>query len=55
MHIGEVTGHFDQAESDELVILDGERRILGILTDAFVRRRYAEELEKSQRELFGEN
>jgi len=55
MHIGEIMTRFDAAESDELVILDGERRILGILTETFVRRRYADELEKAQRELFGES
>ncbi|HMI18699.1 MAG TPA: chloride channel protein [Sphingomonas sp.] len=54
MHIGEVMTRFDQAESDELVILDPDRRILGILTESFVRRRYADELEKAQRDLFGE-
>jgi len=55
MHIGEIMTRFDAAESDELVILDTERRILGILTETFVRRRYADELEKAQRELFGES
>jgi CIC family chloride channel protein len=54
MHIGEVMKCFDLAESDELVILDADRHILGILTESFVRRRYAEELEKAQRDLFGE-
>jgi len=55
MHIGEIMTRFDAAESDELVILDSERKILGILTDTYVRRRYADELEKAQRELFGES
>ena len=55
MHIGEIMKRFDAAESDELVILDADRRIIGILTDTYVRRRYAEELEKAQRELFGES
>ena len=55
MHIGEVMAHFDKAQSDELVVLDPDRRILGLLTENFVRRRYADELEKAQRELFGES
>ena len=55
MHIGEVMARFDKAESDELVILDPDNRILGLLTENFVRRRYADELEKAQRELFGES
>jgi CIC family chloride channel protein len=54
MHIGEIMKRFDAAESDELVILDADRRILGILTETYVRRRYADELEKAHRELFGE-
>jgi CIC family chloride channel protein len=54
MHIGEVMARFDRAQSDELVVLDPDRRILGILTENFVRRRYADELEKAQRDLFGE-
>ena len=28
-------------------------RVLGILSEPYVRRRYAEELDKAQRELFG--
>lgn len=54
MHIGEVMRRFDEAESDELVVLDEDGHILGILTETFVRRRYADELEKAQRDLFGE-
>ena len=54
MHIGEVMARFDEAQSDELAVLDPDRRILGMLTENFVRRRYADELEKAQRDLFGE-
>jgi CIC family chloride channel protein len=54
MHIGEVMTRFDQAQSDDLIVLAPDRRILGILTESFVRRRYADELEKAQRDLFGE-
>jgi CIC family chloride channel protein len=35
-------------------VVDADGRVLGLLTEAHVRRRYGEELEKSQRELFGE-
>ena len=45
---------FDESGSDELAVLAEDRRVLGLLSEAFVRRRYAEELEKTQRELFGE-
>ncbi|WP_420137214.1 chloride channel protein [Sphingomonas sp.] len=54
MDISQVMACFDAAESDELVVLAPDRTILGMLTESFVRRRYAEELEKAQRDLFGE-
>ncbi|MGR6330628.1 chloride channel protein [Sphingomonas sp. XXL09] len=49
-----VMARFDAAQRDELAVIDGQAQVLGILTEAHVRRRYAEELEKAQRELFGE-
>jgi len=54
MDIAEVMRRFDASGADELAVLDEDRMVLGILSESFVRRRYAEELEKSQRELFGE-
>lgn len=54
MDIVEVMRRFDASGADELAVLDEERHVLGILSESFVRRRYAEELEKAQRELFGE-
>ncbi len=54
MDIAEVMRRFDASGADELAVLDEYRMVLGILSESFVRRRYAEELEKSQRELFGE-
>lgn len=45
---------FDESEVDDLAVLDPEQRILGSLSERFVRRRYAEEMEKAQRDLFGE-
>jgi CIC family chloride channel protein len=54
MHIGEVMTELDRAQTDELVVLDGNGGVLGVVSENFVRRRYADELEKSQRELFGE-
>lgn len=45
---------FDATQSDELAVVDGDRHVLGVLSEAFVRKRYSEELEKHQRELFGE-
>ena len=54
MDIAEIMRRFDASGADELAVLDEDRKVLGILSESFVRRRYAEELEKSQRELFGE-
>ena len=54
MDIAEVMRRFDASGADELAVLDDDRAVLGILSESFVRRRYAEELEKTQRELFGE-
>ena len=51
---GAVMVRFDEAESDELAVVDGDGEVLGILSEVFVRRRYTEEIEKAQRELFGE-
>lgn len=54
MDIAEIMRRFDASGADELAVLDDDRRVLGIVSESFVRRRYAEELEKAQRDLFGE-
>ncbi len=54
LDIRQIMATFDRAQTDELAVLDGDGHVLGLLTDAFVRRRYAEELDKAQRDLFGE-
>ncbi len=46
--------HFDTTQSDELAVVDGDGHVLGVLSERFVRKRYAEELERRQRELLGE-
>jgi chloride channel protein, CIC family len=48
---------FEQIESEALVVLDNEkdRRIIGLLTEAHVLRRYTDELAKAHRDLMGEN
>jgi CIC family chloride channel protein len=53
-HIVEIMATFDRTGSDELAVVATDRRVLGVLSETYVRRRYAEELEKAQRELFGE-
>ena len=49
-----VMRQFDSSQSDELAVLDEQRHVLGVLSERFVRKRYAEELERQQRELLGE-
>lgn len=49
-----VMQRFDQTQTDEMAVVDGERHVLGVLSEGFVRKRYAEELDKRQRELMGE-
>lgn len=53
-NIVEIMAKFDAVQADELVVVDSEGAVLGTLSEKFVRKRYAEELEKAQRELFGE-
>lgn len=54
MDIQAVMATFDATGTDELAVLDDAGLVLGLLSETFVRRRYAEELEKAQRDLFGE-
>jgi len=54
MGITAVMRAFDAAQTDELAVVDADHRLLGLLTEAFVRRRYAEELEQKHREMLGE-
>ncbi len=55
LDIAAVMKRFDASGADEMAVLDSDRRVLGILSESFVRRRYAEEIEKAQREMFGED
>lgn len=45
---------FDASEADDLAVVDEKRKVLGTLSERFVHRRYTDEVEKAQRELFGE-
>ncbi|MBS0410920.1 MAG: chloride channel protein [Proteobacteria bacterium] len=53
MDIKAIMKVFDATESDELVVLDDKRDVLGLLSEAYATRRYAEELEKARRDLVG--
>ncbi|MCE7030686.1 hypothetical protein [Jiella avicenniae] len=54
MDISKVMEAFDAATADELAVVGAEGQVLGLLSESFVRKRYAEEMEKNQRDLFGE-
>jgi CIC family chloride channel protein len=53
MSIKEIMGVFDRTESDELAVLNPAGEVLGVLSEAYATRRYAEELEKNRRDLVG--
>jgi CIC family chloride channel protein len=53
MTIKECMSLFDSTASDELAVLDADGRPLGVLSETFATRRYAEELEKARRDLTG--
>lgn len=56
MNIQEAIAVFDAAEAESLAVVetDGERRPVGLLTEAHAMRRYAEETDKRRREAIGE-
>jgi CIC family chloride channel protein len=53
LSIRSIMGVFDRTGSDELAVLDETRNVLGVLSEAYATRRYAEELEKNRRDLIG--
>jgi CIC family chloride channel protein len=56
MNIKHAADLFERSESEALAVIDDplHRRVIGMLTEAHVLRRYTEELEKARRELAGE-
>ena len=54
-NIAEVMQAFDRLGVDDLAVIDTDGALLGLLTETHVRKRYADELERAQRELFGES
>jgi CIC family chloride channel protein len=46
---------FDEAMADELAVVDDRGCVLGIVSEKHARRRYFEEVESAQRDLFGES
>jgi len=54
MDISAILRVFEDFGVDDLAVVDEAHRLMGMLTEKYVNRRYAEELERSQREFFGE-
>jgi CIC family chloride channel protein len=54
MSIKAIMTAFDETGADELAVVDGQGEVIGLITEAHVTRRYAEELEKARRELTGD-
>jgi chloride channel protein, CIC family len=54
LDVAAVMHAFEEVEADDLAVVDGGARVLGLVSERFVRRRYTEEIEKAQRDLFGE-
>jgi len=56
MNIQEAIAVFDDAEAESLVVVEagGERRPIGVLTEAHAMRRYAEESERWRRDVVGD-
>jgi CIC family chloride channel protein len=54
MDISAIMRVFEHFGVDDLAVVDEHHKLLGLLTEKYVNRRYVEELERSQREFFGE-
>ncbi len=55
MTIKEIMQTFDRSQADALVVVDRDGAPLGLVSEAYATRRYADELEKARRDLIGEN
>jgi CIC family chloride channel protein len=55
MTIKEIMEAFDHTKADELVVVDPAGQPLGMVSESYATRRYADELEKARRDLIGEN
>ncbi|MDE2404685.1 MAG: chloride channel protein [Sphingomonadales bacterium] len=52
--ITDLLDQFEALNADDLAVVDGDGRVLGVLTEKYVSRRYIEESEKFQNQLFRE-
>ncbi len=55
MTIKQLMEAFDRTKADELAVVDPQGQPLGMVSEAYATRRYADELEKARRDLIGEN
>jgi CIC family chloride channel protein len=53
-HVREAMNVFDTNGADFLAVVSAEGEVIGTLSEKFVHRRYTDEMEKAQREMFGE-
>ena len=54
MNVREAAGIFEDTESEALAVVGFDRRVIGVLTEAHVLRRYVEELDAVRKDLAGE-
>jgi CIC family chloride channel protein len=52
--IQQILTAFDTASADELAVVDPQGEVVGVVSEKHARRRYLEEIETSQRHMFGE-
>jgi chloride channel protein, CIC family len=55
MDIASIIRRFEECGADDMAVVDGDGHVLGMLTEAYVRKRYGDELDRAQRELYGED
>jgi CIC family chloride channel protein len=55
INIEQIMQIFDRTETEELAVVDADRKVLGLLAEAYVSRRYAKELERVQEGVFGKD
>ncbi len=53
-HVREAMKVFDSTGADLMAVVNDQGELVGTLSESFVHRRYTDEMEKAQRELFGE-
>lgn len=54
LSISAILDRFDQSGADDLAVVEDDGKIVGMLTEKYARKRYADEIDRSQRDLYGE-